>query len=270
MSNSESKSEIRSLLLSSAGVAIISLTGYLIAFIYELGYTSFFGIPYTLIELSLVVILTAIGGLFLIIVCIVFCVNAIWPFFADRTSVIHRRLIAWLPFFIMYLGLLLIYGGTPQFSVTVRNIGFLLAILLFSEFIWPLLTQRRKKTYIEKLEAQENLTYSDDKSFFYWIASKPIGLAGGRLVFALFLLYLFSHSLGESAAMKQESFLTLEGKENIAVLRIYNNKFICAPFNRKSKKLDRKLIILQSSQQNELRLSWEKVGPLTLADETEE
>jgi hypothetical protein len=267
MSGSQSRSETSSLLLNGAGVAAISLGGYFIAYAYELGYGNFFGIPSSLIRLNLVIIFASALGLFWLILCVGGVLNAIYPLLPKRGSHIFRGLVHLAPVFVVYLPLLFIYANTPRFWFVAKLSAIWLALLLFVEFVWPLITQRGKATYIGKLEAQKDLDIRLD-DLMSRITSTPKGLAGVRLVLGLALLFYFSYALGQSAAMRQKSFLLLGGKEDVALLRIYNGKFIGAHFDRKTKKIDRTLIILDTSQQNELRLIWEKIGPLTLAEET--
>ncbi len=63
MSDSEPKSGVKSLLISSVGVAAFSVIGYVLAFNYEKGYADYFGIPMRLIKINLITILIAVLGL---------------------------------------------------------------------------------------------------------------------------------------------------------------------------------------------------------------
>lgn len=267
MSDLGAKEKIKPSLQSGLGVAAVSISGYLIGFCYELGYTAFFAIPLRFIKLNLITIFTAIFGLFALIVIVGLLINAVYPFLPKRTSFIYRSIIRASLFFVIFLVLLVIYRETALFAFIGKMCLLFIALWLFGEFVWPLITQRGKGTYIEKLTAQEDLeNYWTFKTLLGSIANTSKGFLGFRLVLGLLLLLMFSFCIGNSAAMRKKHFLILDGKKDTVVLRIYNDKLICAPFNKETKEVNRSLIILESSGKNELRLNWEKVGPLKLAD----
>ena len=94
MSDSDTKSDIKSLLISGTGVAAVSVTGYMLAFNYEVGYASFFGIPIRLIKLNLTTLFIAVLGLISLFLAILGCINAVFPFLAKKSnSLIYRKLI---------------------------------------------------------------------------------------------------------------------------------------------------------------------------------
>lgn len=268
MSDSDAKSEIKSLLISGVGVAAVSVTGYILAFNYEMGYANFFGIPIRFIKLNLITIFIAVLGLISVFLFIMGCISIVYPFLPKKiSSPIYRKLLGLSPFFLIYLGLFIIYGPTWWFYSSVKYTLILFTLLVFFDFVWPLLTQREKGTYFEKLEAQESLEHHNQpRTFIGFITSTPKGLRGLRLVFSLLLLLAFAYCIGNSEAIRKKHFLVLKDRKNTVVLRIYDDKYICAPFNRETKQVDRSLIILESSGQNELILNWQKVGPLKLVD----
>ena len=87
------KYDVLLLLKSSIGVGAISVTGYLLGFSYERGYTSYFGIPVGLIKLNLTTIFLSIIGL-IWLVWLIFCIaNVGYNILISRRSDIIRRAI---------------------------------------------------------------------------------------------------------------------------------------------------------------------------------
>lgn len=223
MSDSESKSGIKSLLISGTGVAAVSVIGYLLAFNYERGYADFFGIPIRLIKLNLITILIAVFGLISVFFIIVFCISIVYPFLPRNfSSPIYRKLLGLSPYFVIFLGLFIMYGATLWFSSTFKNIVIIFVLLLLYDFIWPLLLFRQKGTYFEKLEAHESLL-NHNKSRNFFQLSTPKNLRVFNLVLSILLLLAFAYGLGNSEAVRKKKFLVLTENKKTVVLRIYDD-----------------------------------------------
>jgi hypothetical protein len=268
MPDSETKSVFKSLLISGVGVAAVTVIGYLLAFKYEKGYADYFGIPIRLIRLNSITIFTAVFGLCSVFIIILFFTNCLSPLleiFKEKiSSQIYIKLLSQFPILVIALIILIIYRAKWGLWLYAGHILLFVFLWICYEFISPLLLYPEKKTYSEKLEAVESHRDSN-KSLFYFQLSKPKDLII-FLCLCIFLLIMFSDHIGTSEAIRKKNFLVLEDDKKIVVLRIYDYKYICATFNRETKRVDRSIIILDSSGQNELRFNLEKVGPLKLVD----
>jgi len=271
MSDSDSKNEIRLWARSGLAVAALSAVAYLLAFSYERGYASHFGIPPSLIRLSLTTVLQAMIILLGFLLLMFLVVNGLSTILlAHRSNIIYRIILNKWPWFLLILGGTFIYGGTEKkIPFLYPILGILLLGLLF-ELIQPFLMKRQEKTYLEKLKALERERLESERkepptlSLSTYISGTRGGLLGLRLVILVYVLYLVSSSLGDSEAIKQKNFLVVEGQNDIAVLRIYEGRLICAPFERKTNEVQNSLLIIDSSGQNGLKLNWEEIGPLKL------
>jgi len=269
MSDFDSKNEIRLWARSGLSVAALSAVAYLLAFSYERGYARHFGVPSSLIRLSLTTVLQSMIILLGFLLLMFLVVNGLSTILlAHRSNIIYRIILNKWPWFLLILGGTFIYGGTEKkIPFLYPILGILLLGLLF-ELIQPFLMKRQEKTYLEKLKALERERLESERkeppSLSTYISGTRGGLFGLRLVILVYVLYLISSSLGDSEAIKQKNFLVVEGQNDIAVLRIYEGRLICAPFERKTKEVQNSLLIIDSSGQNGLKLNWEEIGPLKL------
>jgi hypothetical protein len=257
--------KVRSLVLSGAGVAAISVGGYLVAFAYEAGYMTRFGVPIAFITLNLTSVFIAILALFSVIMVAFLAVNAVYPMLLKAEGPVRRALVRNSPFLIILLVMLIIYNGTGEFWGWL----FVAGLVLIGEFIFPLVTQRGKMTYREKLEANEKMVGDHDdssSSLIGILGSTPGGLAGVCAVGYFVLILYFSFALGTSKALKQKDFLVVADKKKMVVLRVYDGQLLCVPFDRATKRLERSLVLLDRSKENGLRLDWEQLGPLPVRD----
>lgn len=259
------KTDAKLWLKSSLGVAALSIGGYLLEFAYEKGYATYFGIPVQLIRLNLVGIFIIIISLFSLFLLLFLITNEGYKIFSKRPSVIYRAMIRSLPSILFCAAFFLIFGSADR-----RLLGLMIiwpALTLFVEFVLPLITKRGKGTYYQKLEAQEEVNkHTQSKTIFDFIKKEKHGLMTLRLIFALFILYVLAYSIGNAEAMRQISFLVVIEPKPLVVLRIYGDRFICAPFDAKTKTVEKTLYILDTPKQDGLWLDWQQVGPLKPVD----
>jgi len=270
MSDSDSKNEIRLWVGSALSVAALSAVAYLLAFSYERGYAKHFGIPSSLIRLSLTTVLQAMIILLGFLLFMFLVVNGLSTIFlAHRSNIICRLILREWPFYLSILGLTLMNGITGQMKPPLFLIICVLLVML-SDFIEPFVKKRQEETYIKKLEALERERLESVRkepplpSLVTYISGTRGGLFGLRLIILVYVLYVVSSFLGASEAINQKIFLVVEGQNDTVVLRIYEGRFICAPFERKTKEVQNSILIIDSSGQNGLKLNWEEIGPLKL------
>jgi hypothetical protein len=136
------------------------------------------------------------------------------------------------------------------------------AVIYAIYFLLPLQTQRNKKTYLDKLEAQDQSEAQIQNLFGY--VGQRIG-GGVVVVFTWLVILAFTYNtVGQAIAQGQHQFLVTNTAPAMVVLRIYGDKMICAPFDRNKKEVKRSLVILEVAQDPDLVLSLEAVGPLSL------
>jgi hypothetical protein len=252
-------------LKSSLGVAALSIVGYLLGFAYEKGYAEYFGIPVQLIKLNLVSIFIIIVALSSLLWFLLLITNAGYMIFSERPGVIFRGIIRSAPSLLFCAAVFYIYGNTSWHIL--KWLILWPALTFFGEFVWPLITQRGKGTYFQKLEAQEKLeNHWQSKTFWGLVAQRRGGLITLRLILTAWILFLLAYWIGMAEAQRQKNFLVVKEPMPLVVLRIYGDKFVCAPFDSKARTVEKELYILDTLKQDGLWLDWQQVGPLKPVD----
>lgn len=262
------KHDVILLLKSGIGVGGISVAGYLLGFSYEKGYTSYFGIPVELIKLNLTTIFLSIIGLIWLLWWI-YCIASFGYkiLIAGRSGVIRRAIVRSVPFVLLYFYFLIIFANTSTWH-SLKWISIATALMsIVNEFVLPLITQRGKGTYYQKLEAQEEDRKKENEPnivldvFVHKGNILTIRLLLNIMII-LFFLYFSAYWIGEAKAQKQKYFLVTREPKNLVVLRIYGDKFVCAPFDSTTKVVEKTLYLLDTPKQDGIWLDWQQIGPL--------
>lgn len=159
------------------------------------------------------------------------------------------------------MGSLLVYGWGRAWLFLV--VLFLIGI---PEFILPLFTQKDKKTYSEKIDADWDSEWRlrEAKNTFSWRLLKSVGHKNIVLVINIFIVAQLVQTAGEVVASRQIRFFTMPSAAEKVVLRIYNDKLICADFDRKTKTVKSGVAILKPDDSNVTSLKLEMLGPLKI------
>ena len=241
-------------------IATSPIVAYLFTYEYEAGFCNVFGIPVQFISIDLATTFFVILGLYTLFFNMLLFGNLIFMFL-DKSHPIYRRLTITLVFFLLFfLAPIYLYGihMWREWIWFACIFGFL-ALLLF---VFPLLTQRHKGSFIDKLQAQAEVDRQPVTILDYLFLS--LGLKVTLIISSLLIGLLLSGLMGRASAIKQNEFLVTSSSPELVVLRIYKDKLICAPFERTTKKIQKSFIILKAGDDPKLMLRSEKVGPLTL------
>jgi hypothetical protein len=257
------ENEIKSWLSSGIVVAYVSAIGYSVTFLYEYGYTQYFQIPTNLIQLTLTQVFLAISGMGLVAYVYFTQLKIIASVESLFQHDILRLMIAYqvpILLFLLFVGFL--YGETKGWIL----LGVLFLFFLFDDFLYPLIIQRWKGTYREKIVAQLRTEMERPR-----ITKMLLGPALNSKK-ASFLLYtavfiLLSFLAGHYEARSQIYFYVLSESPNVVLLRIYGENVVCASFDRKEKEISGSLTIQSLSDRGELKLRREKIGPLKVKQE---
>jgi hypothetical protein len=258
MDNELEKSTTKHWVSEGLIIAAIPIVAYMITFSYETGFAGFFGIPREFIALNFTSVFIVAGALLGVLFFLFLLTEIISMVFPPSKDIIYRTSLPFFPLSLMCAALFILYGSYWR-----EWIGSVVVTMLFALFWYgfPLLTQRDKKGYRKKLEADEEAERQVKTPFDH-----AIRLIGGRkaLIIILFLILLLdvSHHAGHAAALKQEEFLVANTSPEMVVLRIYGDHLICAPFDRATKEVQRSFIVLKVADNPQLMLRLEKVGPL--------
>lgn len=129
-------------------LALAPVLGYFFAFQYESGYASYFKYPKELINIGLPQIVIATITLWTGIMLIFMFIESITMMMPKTQRGLSDSIIKFLPLVLFFIGSLLAYGW-------VRAWPYLMVFFMIGipEFILPLVTQKDKKTYSEKIDA---------------------------------------------------------------------------------------------------------------------
>ena len=261
MSEKEISETKRSIISEGFIIAFIPIAAYVIAFIYEHGYTSYFGIPWELINISLTNVLILAAALLFISLFLFQIIVLINTMLSLWNNVLIRWLKNHLMLFMSFLILIII---ARDWKLTCFLLAFLFLIFIIPDIILPIFPWD-KSTYFQRLCALEKKELEEKKK-----KSITLDLAEylGRETILFYILFCFiaisAHALGGVNAQKQGSFFILKEPSEKVVLRIYGDNLICNTFTRGTNILKRELLIKKIGSDTEMLLQYEKVGPFKL------
>jgi hypothetical protein len=271
---------VRSWITDGIIIAGLTATAYLWTLFYEVGFCGYFSIPYYFISLSPVNVLI-IGGRFLL-VFIVLCIpiilfGALRPFigylsaltsrFAIRSGV-NSAIVMF--FFSLMLSGMMVYFSSFEREFWLQILMRIIAVVpVIAFFTVPLVRQRNEKvSYWTKII----LDWAPRQRIS---RPAPIPAPGFRDFVNLMLIAMFVVLIGignnifpkagkEDAQSKKEFQVISQSSSlpEVVVLRVYGDYLFAAPFDRSTKKVEKKLFILKISEIANAPLTTEQVGPL--------
>lgn len=233
----------------SEGVALggATIAGYAYAFSYENGYLSHYGLPFWLIELSVVNVLITVSALILLLVLAAYGL-ALFP--AGPWSAL-----------LFQLGNLVLPVGLTIVVVTTTNwnewpgaavgavLGGLLALIslgsIHRRLILPLLLYRERGSWPERwayaMKLEREAHTRDPDLLTHSIQS--IQEAGFRRawLFGFFLLFVFgptvTHYLGRAAASFNTKHAIVMASPECVAVRRYRDYIVCSDFERTTRRI---------------------------------
>lgn len=244
--------------LSPIAVAI----GYIMAYLYELGYCDVFGIPSEFIQLQSTNIIATVGRVFLSFL-LLFWVGFSLLLYVNNPNrkplnPISRRLLIIVFIVLSYITFALGYHRAfREWYFAIPLFVYFVLVL----FVGPFWTRKNVTGgYIAKLAAQDEVDRQTPHPLTF--ITKHIGWATIGILFFVFVVLSLSYLSGEDTATRQEYFLVPSTNENSVVLRIYGDELICTQLDKQSNKPNGKLFILKLDDEPRPVLSLQKVGPL--------
>lgn len=243
--------------------ATIPLTGYLLAFVYEAGFCTAFHIPLSFITLTPTIVFAAVAALTVLVAPLFWLANIMCIMGLDLRDPVARSLTRLAIPGVLFL---LFIGVNPKAWQESIWLLCLLAFLALGEFGLPLLTQRDKKSYREKLLGQEAVEARVTDLFH--VFGRRFGTLPMTIAVVMIMAILLSNIAGRSQAKRQEEFLVLASSPETVVLRVYGDDLVCAQFDRATKEIQPNFFTIKRvslPSEPRIQLNLEKVGPLRLA-----
>jgi len=216
---------------------LLTAASYAVAFEYEAGYLSHFGLPADLVEVGarnlIIAAATVLGSAMLFYVSVAGLLDTLPKSVRGWPPVVRRRL-----FFLGFLCLFLYFVFTRMHVTTVAlliGVG-LPGLMLIGELVMPLIGHRQVPTYAGRLEASVKADLATE------LRSDDLTQAIVRLltpsVAAVLVVSVaacvFAYSLGESEAHSQKVFLVADAEKPCAVIRILSEGLLCVGFDPKT------------------------------------
>ncbi|WP_019227205.1 hypothetical protein [Sedimentibacter sp. B4] len=227
--------------LSDSIIVFISpIIAYLLQYVYEIGYTRYFGIPIEFISIDISKFLLILGGSWSVIVFLFFFINLLIILFHGVDNYIVREIKSHIPMALICIMTAAIYGRS-NWKIALPSV-FIFVFVVLLTFVLPLLTQRSKLTYREKLEAQAKMEREiiDISSILY----KLIGRSGMLLVITLIIAFNFSYNTGVANAMNKQDFITISNKPDTIALCKYGDFLICSKVDKINKYITKEFSII--------------------------
>jgi hypothetical protein len=264
---------IKSILTDGVLIAIATAFAYFATFVYEIGYCSNFLIPFSLISPNTSTILVAAAAIGSIFVSSMNLLGFTTPLFRRAKKGDGDIILAFTGFFIIAL-----IFATKIYDLSFKQIGyavlgFLIFMILpiipiFFSSIWKYLKSKVKKNNTlsqpthkneKKEEEKETLSFSVDEFLENWMPQKIVR------VFVFFgIVLLIAFIVGDGNASTQKRFLTLKNSPSTAVLRIYGDLMITAPFDREKHEIFDEISLIWLSEKKQMDFFNEEVGPLKM------
>lgn len=232
-------------LSEAALLAAIPVVGYLITYIYEASFCSYFDIPLEFILLSPAQLFMAL------VVVLGFCL-----LYGGTLELYFKYHPALGSLFPALLGALVTqdwYRGPFVLHLIPWYLAMLITTLLRYWY------EMRKAAEQEGADANGSSSRSEPHH-----ESSPQALLVRRGLILVTVSLPFAFSFGVSDAKKRVRFLVTDTKPPLAMLRIYGERLICAPVDLKAKRIKRDFSLLTLGEDFKNKLKLRAIGPLTV------
>ena len=238
-------------------IASIPIAGYFLAYLFERGYCDFYKIPTMLIDVSFINIISTSLAILGTYTLIFFAYDSIInPILSSM-----QRSIRW-SFFRIFMITFILLGFSLVFNWSVNKslslFGPLIIGIIFLEFGFPLITQRKIKGYLNKHEGQSQTDAKDVTAFDK--AAENLGPKIYMILFIFYLLSLATYFAGGIQARFKTEFAVSATIPNIVYLKKYGPILIGNQYDKENNTLSNQFII---EPINKNLFNIEKIGQLT-------
>jgi hypothetical protein len=247
-------------------IATIPAIAYLFAFIFEAGYLKIFKIPINLIRIDLITVFITGGSLVFVSFFLLVIADFLSMVFSASENPIRRLFVRLFPIFLYSIAISFYAIGTNLQPMLI-GLGIMWVFRLFLDFLFPLITQRKKKTYREKLEAQQ--AHDAQTTSFLTRVSQRLGGTANVIIFLIMAL-IVTYYAGQSSAMRQHEFLIASTFPDFVVIRTYGDTMICAQFDKNEQIVHPVFRFLKIAEDSDIIFTLEKIGPIKQITNTPE
>jgi hypothetical protein len=240
-------------------LALLPVTGYVLAFAYVAGYSRHFNIPLDFVTVDpsriLLGVVLTLGAAYL----------PAFNVLILRSVIRREHLRAAIRSRLARIGavLAILYYLVHLYGWRMRYVGLAFGCLVFSvvlEFVLPLWTQRGKP-YLKQLEAQDDVDSPENSGLF------PIARFVGGSIFIVTLCLavggFLAYHAGRAKAVSQEWYYVSGEAPNVVLVGNYGTVSIGAEYIRDTKELSGVLMVAPSGTGLWTKMKWSRLGPLS-------
>jgi hypothetical protein len=255
-------------LTETFALATLPAAAYLIIFVYNWGYFDVFKIPLRFIQFNIREVFVVCGALLAFAVFLFSLFDFLSGLFLSEIVPVSiaARVAGLTPMVMLFAAYLLLFADR-----WIEWIMFLAGVLILAciLFVLPVMKQRGKGSYLEKLEAADREAADRElqrskaggvTTFTTRFVGKNAFLVGWYVYIALQILY----SAGRSSAVHQREFHVASVPPESVALVISEDYIVCAPFDRNTKEIEPGFMILDRQEISSVRFRLEQIGPLHL------
>jgi len=261
MANSEQSNAQSTWISEGLLIAFAPVTAYILTLSYLGGYVGFFQIPAEFISLNLSTMFSVAGNILLVpmfISLLFLMVFFLWP---HSDSPVLNRALRLFPFgALLFIQLLFFQKRWHDWITTL----YLFAYLLLQFFVVPLVGRTKGLSYVEKLREFDRRESTRPTTVATNLINSPLGRRLGTVLLWTWFSLVAASDTGRFSAMWKREFLVPASSPDSVVLISFGENMIVAPFDRKTKVVERGFSIIKKGEDPKLLLRWEVVGPLQL------
>ena len=242
-------------------VAGFTVLSYAVAFAYESGYAAHFRIPREFITVSTSRMLLVAGPLCMWFITVFLLANVCSMLAPKSVGPVSFAVWRFLLFFFVPL-IVVILPFWRHWEVWAVCFGVFLFVAFF-EFVWPLITQRVKGSYAEKLVSQELLEqHVRRRSLLGILLNSKYGRWVVITSAGVYVAITIAVGAGFRRAESRRVFHVPDGVSDTAIVAIYDDTVISARFDPDSRELTGSLEIVELADKSPLAIHAEIIGPL--------
>jgi hypothetical protein len=216
-------------------ILLLAASAYLIAFRYESGYLSWFGVPSEYAEVNVTRLIVA-AGVALFSITMAALIWSSLKLLLARVSPLHSAVTNRLAYLVTWLVIALLLAYETEASVAGEILIYLLPILLLvGQLLMPLLTHPQQPSYASKLEASvlDDLAKKpqDPSAEFRAVVVRIAAPVNAAFLLVALLLTGLAHAAGARVARLQSEFLVANAEPPCAVLRAASRQLLCVSFD---------------------------------------
>jgi len=261
MANSEQSNALSTWISEGLLIALAPVAAYLLTLSYIGGYVGFFNIPTEFISLNLTTLFSVAGNIMFVAMFVYGLFLMFFFLWPHTDSPILKRSLRIFPFAALLWVQLMFFGKRWHEWITTL---FFFAVLGLQFFTLPLIGRTTGLSYAEKLSEFDGRESARADTVVGHLINSSLGPRLVTVALWTWVSLVASNNAGRFFAMWKQEFLVPASSPDWVVLSSFGENMIVAPFDRKTKVVERSFSIIKKGEDPKLLLRWEVVGPLRL------